>query len=184
MMDKGERTPRISSSTPAEIYTSVGVALSWWEASEDILMGIFRWLCAEIEPIAFDTYVASSRSTRAKMLQLALSHYKTLFLPEEVETIRASMKALDKLAPMRNQIAHGHVSEAHRTTDGVVTMSGNFLVPSLNEQGQYIVRDFRYAHTASEIDEWRDEVRAKRGLIMDAHHAAMIRQQEARMRTA
>ena len=172
---------RQGSAHPADIYLSVGVALSWWEASEDILMGLFRWLCATSEPVAFEAYVAASRSARGKMLLSALTRYHDHFQPQELIDIRAAVKALDKLSPMRNQIAHGHVSHQRRTSDDILIMDGNFLVPSLNEAGHQTERDIRYAHTAEEIDNWRDRVRAEREKIMDAEGAARKRAQDSRM---
>lgn len=175
---------RRGSTTPAEIYLSVGLALSWWEGSDDVLMGLFSWLCAKAEPTAFETYVASSRSVRGKMLLSALTRYKRRFLDAELAEIRSAMKALDRLAPMRNQIAHGHVGNTKRVTNGVVVMEGNFLMPSLNETGHQMRRDYRYAHTAVEIDAWRDQVRAERARIMDAEYSAIMRDQAAQQALA
>ena len=165
-------------SAPQEIYLAVGIALSWWEGSEDVLMGVFHWLCAKAEPTAFETYVTSSRGNRGKMLLAALKRYQSRFLPDELNEIRSALKVLDKLAPVRNEIAHGHVAENTRTEDGVVVMAGSFLMPSLNEGGWH-ERSYRYAHTAVEIDDWREKVRTQRARIMDASFAARIREQEA-----
>jgi len=147
-------------------------------------MGLFSWLCAKAEPTAFETYVASSRSVRGKMLLSALTRYKRRFLDAELAEIRSAMKALDRLAPMRNQIAHGHVGNTKRVTNGVVVMEGNFLMPSLNETGHQMRRDYRYAHTAVEIDAWRDQVRAERARIMDAEYSAIMRDQAAQQALA
>lgn len=144
-------------------------------------MGVFNWLCANQEPTAIETYAASSRSARGKMMVFALARYEARFLPNELLEIRAGIKALDKLAPMRNQIAHGHVSHQNRTVDGVQTMTGNFLVPALNEFGQHIARDPRYAHTAIEIDTWREKVRDERWHVVSAWTAAIAREQALRM---
>lgn len=180
-MNTNSSPKRKGSATAVEIYTSVGLALSWWEASEDILMGVFNLLCATREPTAFETYVASSRSVRGKMLLWAITRYEARFQPQEALAIRAAIKALDKLSPMRNQIAHGHVTNTNRTCDGVMMMEGHFLIPSLNEMGQHVTRDFRYAHTASEIDAWRDKVREERGCVMDIRLAVMSREQAVSM---
>lgn len=177
----GTIATREGSAKAVDIYISVGVALSWWESADDILMGVFGWLCSKAEPTAFETYVAASRSSRNKMLLSALTRYRSRFLKEELDAIRAGMKALDKLSAMRNQIAHGHVGHFHWVSDEVVVMDGHFLLPSLNETGHQIERSFRFAHTASEIDAWRDLVRAERVKIMDAHSAARRRAQEADM---
>lgn len=173
-------TPRLGTANAAEVYTSVGVALSWWEASEDILMGVFKHLCAKREPTAFEAYVAAGRSTRGSMLKGALERYSGVYLPEEIKVIRDALGALNGLAPVRNQIAHGHVSKQSATHNGVVVMDGNFLVPSLNERGDHIDREIRYALTAAEIDAWRDKVRAVRGTVLDAWTAAQVREQNAR----
>ncbi|MFC5342492.1 hypothetical protein ACETK8_12595 [Brevundimonas staleyi] len=173
--------PRRGSESAQDIYLSVGLALSWWEAAEDVLMGVFSFLCSKVEPTAFDTYVAGSRSVRSRMLLVALNRYQERFTSAELGEIRAAMKALDRLALMRNQIAHGHVGSRNSTVDGVVVMEGHFLLPSLNEVGHHIARDFRYSHTAADIDEWRDRVRAERARIMDAEMGARMRDQEVRM---
>jgi len=177
----GTPATRQGSPKAVDIYISVGLALSWWESSEDVLMGVFAWLCSKAEPTAFETYVAASRSSRGKMLLAALARYRTRFVKEELDDIRAGMKALDKLSAMRNQIAHGHVGETHCISDDVVVMDGHFLLPSLNETGHHIERSFRFAHTAVEIDVWRDRVRVERAKIMDAHNAARRREQEEDM---
>ena len=171
---------REGSLTAEEIYMAVGVALSWWEASEDMLMGLFGWLCGATEPTAFETYVAASRSARTKMMSSALVRYEARFLPDEVLLIRSSMRALEKLASVRNQIAHGHVVNVSTVRDDVLTMEGNFLVPSLNERGRHIARDLRYAHSASEIDAWCIQVRHERGRVMDSMLAAQLRDQAQR----
>lgn len=173
-------TPRIGTANAAEIYTSVGVALSWWEASEDILMGVFKHLCGKREPTAFEAYVAGGRSTRGSMLKGALERYPGVYLPEEMSVIREALGALNGLAAVRNQIAHGHVSKQSATHNGVIVMDGNFLVPSLNEQGDHIGRELRYALTAAEIDAWRDKVKTVRAKVLDVWEAAQIREQKAR----
>ncbi|AYV47627.1 hypothetical protein CFHF_26445 [Caulobacter flavus] len=82
---------------------------------------------------------------------------------------------------MRNQIAHGHVGNTKQVVDDVIVMEGNFLLPSLNEAGHQVMRDYRYAHTAAEIDAWRDQVRDERARIMDAELAAVVRAQNSHM---
>lgn len=158
---------------------AVGRALSWWEGSEDVLMGVFRWLCMEPEPTAFAAYIASPRGRRSEMLKDAFERYQARFTEQELKTIRAAMKGLDQLAATRNEIAHGHCSSHTSMVDGVQVMTGSYLLPSLNE-GHWRERDFRYAHTAETIGKFEARVRELRGEIMDAHHAAVMRRQEAR----
>lgn len=141
-------------------------------------MSLFKWLCAETEPTAFEVYVSANRGVRGKMLSQALDRYAHRLFAAEIAEIREAMKALDRLAKVRNQIAHGHVSKMSMTYGKEKVMDGHYLVPSLNEAGHQIVRDPRYAHTATEIDAWRDEVRHERGRIMDATLAPQLREQE------
>lgn len=158
---------------------AVGRALSWWEGAEDVLMGLIRWLCQESEPTAFAAYVASPRSRRTAMLKEVLQRYEAAFSREELDIIRAGLKELDQLAATRNEIAHGHCSEFRSVIDGAVTMSGAYLLPSLNE-GHWHERDMRYAHTASTIADFEAQVRAVRWRIFEAYDAARMRRQEAR----
>lgn len=169
------RALRQGSETAIEIYTAVGIALSWWEGSEDIIMGVFKALCGAKEPVAFDTYVRSGRAARLKMLKDALSKYPGYFTKDETADILSAIGTLNGLVQTRNQIAHGHVAKMRVESDGVLEMDGHFLVPSLNEKGQHMFRDSRYALTAAEIDEWREKVRAERAKIMDISTAAMLR---------
>lgn len=178
-MTQKERALRQGSDSAKEIYLSVGVALSWWESSEDIIMGVFRDLCGKDEPVAFETYVKSNRATRTRMLRTALEKYPGRFTKEETVLILRALVKLDKLAKKRNQIAHGHVSKQTSRRDGVIEMQGNFLVPSFNESGDRLMRDQRYALTAAEIDEWRDLVRAERASIIDIQVAAIKRKRQA-----
>ena len=164
-------------SKPAELYLAVGLALSWWEASEDFLMGIFRRLCAQKEPTAFETYLVAPRQSRSIMLLSAIERHVPPYTPGEKEVLISGVKRLEKLASKRNQIARGYVVTMNKTVDGEVVMQGGFLVSALNAGGVQIVRDPKYSYTASEIDFWRDEVRAVRGTIMDAEFAAIEREQ-------
>jgi hypothetical protein len=175
--------PSKGSETPRDIYLLVGVSLSWWEASEDMLMGLFRILCGFSEPTAFEAFVSSPRNRRGEMIKAAMKRYKGRFTGNEIEQVLAAMKALDKLAATRNEIAHGHCSQPTVTHNGDVVMSGNYLLPSLNEQGWH-ERSFRYAHTVESMSAFVAEVRQHRGVIMDVQFAVQIRKQEEGLKKA
>lgn len=170
---------KVGSATAKEIYVSVGLALSYWEGSEDMIMGVFKSLCAKTEPVAFETYVRSNRANRTKMLKRALSTYSDYYTDDESDAILLAVAELNKLAPVRNQIAHGHCSKQRSTQDGKLVMDGHYLVPSVNENGDRMLREQRYALSAVEIDEWRDAVRDQRGTIMDIYIAAGKRAQDS-----
>lgn len=142
-------------------------------------MGIFRQLCATKEPVAFEAYVRSGRAVRIKMLKDALAKYSGYFTEDETAEMLDAIGNLNGLAQIRNQIAHGHVAKMRVESDGVLEMDGHFLVPSINEKGQHMFRNSRYALTAQEIDVWRQQVRAERAKIMDIGAAALLRFVEA-----
>lgn len=173
---------RKGSSTSQEVYLSVGIALSWWEASEDMLEMLFTQLCGGMEPVAIETFRVAPRQSRAMMIKSAIRHHPSRVMPEETSIVIDAIKKIEKLAPTRNEIAHGHVSEINETVDGQVIKSGNFLSSTLDPLGHVTSREAnkRYAHTAAEIDEWRDKVRLERGKVMDVWMAIMMRDQAAR----
>jgi hypothetical protein len=172
---------REGSPTAHEVYLSVGVALSWWEASEDMLEMLFVHLCKKQEPIAIETFRVAPRSARGAMIKSALKHHTSRITPEENSTVLDALKKLEKLSSMRNEIAHGHVSQISRTANNRVTMRGNFLSSTLNPMGILASRETnkKYAHTAAEIDEWRDKVRHERERIMDVWIAIAKRDQDS-----
>ena len=172
---------RIGSETATEVYLSVGVALSWWEGSEDMIEYLFVQLCKEKEPIAIETFRVAPRQSRSVMLRSALKHYADRVTDAESSTVIDALKKLDKLSSFRNEIAHGHVSQINRTVNGVVMCSGHFLSSTITPMGGVASRETnkKYAHTATEIDQWRDKVRHERGRIMDIWEALITRDQEA-----
>ena len=173
---------REGSPTAQEVYLSVGIALSWWEASEDMLEMLFLQICGAPEPVAAETFRVAPRKSRGMMIKSALKHHASRATPEETSIVIDAMKKLDKLAPKRNEIAHGHVSNINETIDGHIVTRGNFLSSTLDPLGRISSREAnkKYAHTAAEIDEWRDKVRHERGKIMDVWAAIMMRDQAAR----
>lgn len=182
-MDKNSAPAvREGSLTANEIYLSVGLALSWWEASEDMLEMLFMHLCGMQEPIAMETFRVAPRPARSAMIRSALKHHVSRVTLEETSTVLGALKRLEKLSAMRNEIAHGHVSNVSVSADGVLTMRGNFLTSTLSPSGLLASREDnkKYAHTALEIDEWRDKVRDQRGRIMDVWEAIVMRDQDAR----
>lgn len=90
------------------------------------------------------------------------------------------MGRLNKLASIRNEIAHGHVSETNMVEerDGVriTVASENYLMPSLNEGG-FHERAFRFHHTAETIFAFQEEVRDHRWAIHTAYTSAVMREQ-------
>jgi hypothetical protein len=175
---KLSKDARISEYSPEQTYLSVGLALSYWEASEDVLMGLFNWLCQE-EHVAMKAYLRSPRTVRSKFIKDALDRYNRRISDDEKSTILKSMKELDKLAQRRNQIAHGHVSDVSRSVENEEVMKGVFLMPALSESGLPALREPRYSLTSGEIDEFREEVRDHRWAIHTAHAAAMVREQNS-----
>ena len=182
VVEENIRVMREGSPTASEIYLSVGVALSWWEASEDMLEKLFISLCNDREPIAVGTFRVAPRKSRNEMIKSALEHHASRINRDEVAYVIDALKKLDKLASMRNQIAHGYVSHITATIDGKILLRGNFLTSTLNPFGTLSAREenWKYAHTAAEIDEWRDKVRHERGRIMDVWIAIIGRDQRAR----
>lgn len=174
--------PRIGSQSGTEIHAVVGLAISWWEASEDVLMGLFKTICQEREPLILETYVKSPRNRRNEILKLALKRYKQRFRDEEIKQIIAAMKQLDNLAAVRNEIAHGHCGEYREVNEhGEVLMSGFYWLPSINE-GIWHARTVRHAHTAETMASFVTEVRKYRGIIMDIDLAVILRDQEENQR--
>ncbi|WP_139165971.1 hypothetical protein [Paracoccus tibetensis] len=165
---------KISSFTPNETYLSVGLALSYWEHSEDIQMGLFNLLCVK-EPVARQAFLTAPRSIRVKMLREALERYPEVLSSEETIFVKDALRHLDKLASKRNQIAHGYVQEINSVVDDEVAAEGVFLMPALNEAGMPGLRDARYFLTCTEIDAFRDEVREHRWVIHEVHMAALMR---------
>jgi len=168
---------REGSPTAKEIYLSVGVALSWWEASEDMLELLFMHLCGLKEPVAIETFRVATRQSRVAMIKSALRFYNQRVTEEETSNVLNALKNLDKLSSKRNQIAHGHVSGINETMDGNIVMRGNFLSSKLSPLGSVVSRESnrKYAYTAAEIDQWTDKVRQERGKIMDVCFAIIQR---------
>ncbi|HYF53201.1 MAG TPA: hypothetical protein VEA41_02970 [Salinarimonas sp.] len=170
--------PPEGSKSAEEIFLAVGHALSWWEAAEDAMMDLFHRLRGDQEPLAFETYVASPRAIRGRMLKSALGTCGSRLTAEEVARVRSAMVALDKLAPTRNEIAHGHCSNWTSQEDGVVVMSGFYLLPALSEGG-WMRRSFRYAHTAASINAFTERVRNHRWSIVEVGITLLQRDNEA-----
>jgi hypothetical protein len=170
-------SPKRGSANAADIYALVGASLSWWEASEDMLIGLFKTICSDKEPLAFETYVKSPRNRRSEMLKSAMKRYERRFQNDEIKQVRVAVKELDNLASVRNEIAHGHCCEYESTEDGKVVMSGNYLMPSINE-GVWHERSPRYVHTVESMALFTKTVRQCRSTIMDVHIAMRLRDQK------
>jgi hypothetical protein len=87
-------------SAPA-LYQHVGAALSWWESSEDIILGLFRTLCDGLEPTARKVFITANRRLRYEMLRQAMEAYCHLFEEHKVSTVEAALGKLEKLTEVR-----------------------------------------------------------------------------------
>jgi len=162
---------------PREIYQAVGVALSWWEASEDEILGLFKLLCEATEPVAIESFIQAPRAVRGSMLKFAIETYAHRFNEGEAKVVYKAMEKLDILARTRNEIAHGHCSTQTVQIDGDVVASGNYLLPSLNE-GEFHERSLRFNHIPETIYAFVEKVREQRGKIMDVRTQIITRDQQ------
>ena len=165
------------------IYAAVGSALSYWEASEDVLMGLFQALCGEAEPVASVAYVQAPRKVRVSMLRLAIDSYSHRMLDDERSDIITALNRLDKLATTRNEIAHGHVSnptmiETGQEGEQTIVAQGHYLLPALSEGG-WQQRTPRFHHTFDTIYAFQEDVRDQRWSIIQAQTRMIMREQEA-----
>jgi len=106
-----------------------------------------------------------------------MSAFTHRFEPSEIKSVEKSLKALEKLAELRNEIAHGHVSNYTIQEGDQVLASGNYLLPSLNEKGPH-ERDFRFHHTLETIAQFVADVRTWRGDIVDVGAKVLMRDNE------
>jgi hypothetical protein len=183
MAKKPKKLVETDSPHAGDIYAVVGSALSYWEGAEDVLMGLYAMLVKESEPVAFAAYIKAPRKVRVLMLRLAIDTYCHRFLANELTAINTAIDHLDKLASVRNEIAHGHVSSCtmqEGSPDGTnrIVASGHYLLPSLNE-GDWHQRTFRFHHTAETIYEFQESVRDHRWTIMQTENQVRMREQEA-----
>ncbi len=181
MAKRSSKLSKKGSPDAGELYSLVGSALSYWEGSEDVLMGLFRWLCEQTEPIAVASYIKAPRAVRVSMFDLALGIYRHRLTDGEIAQIRAATSRLNKLSAVRNEIAHGHVANINHSEQigdvQEVVANGNYLLPSFNE-GSWHDRSFRFHHTAETIYAFREEVREHRWIIWEIHLTALGREQE------
>lgn len=169
--------PEKGADTATELYVKIGEALSWWESSEDVILGLFRQICDGIEPMAVTRFVVANRSTRYSMLKAAMQVYPYRFEEGEIEKITSALNKLEKLSKTRNELVHGHVAGMSMQENGIQVASGNFLMPSFNEGG-FHERSFRYHHTTQSIAGFIEELRNWRGQIMDVHGDLLNRTQD------
>ncbi|QDC38405.1 hypothetical protein [Sphingobium fuliginis] len=165
------------------LYAAVGSALSFWEASEDALMDLFKTLCGEVEPVASIAYVQAPRKVRVSMIRQAIDSYGHRMLDDERSDIVSALNRLDKLAPTRNEIAHGHVSnqtimETGESGEQTIMAQGHYLLPALSEGG-WQQRTPRFHHTFDTIYAFQEDVRDQRWLIVQAQFRMAMREQEA-----
>ncbi|MEJ0077632.1 MAG: hypothetical protein WDO17_19805 [Alphaproteobacteria bacterium] len=167
--------------TAADIYLAVGIALTSWEAAEDALLGLFRAFCAGKEPTLFDTYVSARRSARADMLRRAMRNYGQFITNDETKRVLEILKASDRYAQKRNEIAHGYCVDLERSFGGQLRTAGYFLLPSQHE-GIRLDRgkedyDYRFAHTSTSMKEFATALIALRDHIEPIMFSVMDRVQ-------
>lgn len=162
---------RSGSETAGEIYQAVGFALSWWESSEDVIEDLFSQLIDHKEPVAAETFRVAPRSSRTAMIKSALQHHSEQVSEQQEKDIIKALKELEKLAPIRNRIAHGYVMNINTFVDNKVQMKGNFLASTVGAFGSAIWRpaNYKFAMNAAEILEWVEEVRLHRGKLLDVY---------------
>jgi hypothetical protein len=176
-MKKPTPLARRGGETSAEMFSLVGQAISWWEAVEDTVMGLFRALCGDLEPVAMEAFVQAPRRVRESMLVLAMQTYQHRFIEGEIARVHAVLKQMGKLSARRNEIAHGVVAEHQGTVGGTVVAEGHYLLPSRNENGP-MVREHRFHYTPETLHSFIADVRGQNGAIQDIYFALMMRDQE------
>jgi len=158
----------------SELYLEVGTALTIWEASEDVLLSIFRFLCSEFEPTACETFLIAPRSSKNKMLISAAKRYSRYILENEVAELSSAIKKLDKLAVRRNEIAHGQVMSFDAVLNNKEVASGYFLLSSL--QGDIAhERNIKYAYDIDKIKKFSADVREIRAKLSRINFAILPR---------
>lgn len=174
-------SPRIGSRTAEEIYLAVGMALSWWESSEDMLLGLFRSL-NDNNPDRVAIYIKATRNVRAQMMDKDLGLRPDLLNAYEKSKIQDSINHLKDMVATRNQIGHGFCSHLNISSNNTTTMSGYFLIPAYNEHGPSDrAREMRFALSGKDIHSFIKLIRIHRGVVMDAHFAIMQRAQDIRL---
>jgi len=160
-----------------EILQLIGPALHWWEDSESVLMRLFKHICGEAEPVASVAYEYAPRSVRYSMLEEALKHYSFRFVPDETAKILKAMKRLNKLAAVRNEIAHGMITHHTQAGKDGTVVSGYYLVSPPSE-GWPHDPGYRFHHTPTTIAAWVEQVRDQRWEVLQIYQALLIRDQE------
>jgi hypothetical protein len=182
--DKSIKVPASGSATAEEIYLAVGRALSYWEAAEDAVHEIYTALYGRmatisrtVQSVPLQVFLKGNRDRRNQMLKEALRENGHRILPPQCSEVIAALSKLNALAERRSQIAHGYCISTKQTVDGEVTMAGCYLIPSLVE-GVHVDRtqnELKYAHTASSINEFTEEVRDVRWQLVQVRTAIMER---------
>ncbi len=158
------------------MYVLIGSALSWWETSEQNLASLLRQLCGRVERLAMETFQIAPRAARYKILQSAMKQYAHLFEGDEIERVNAALKNLNRLAEVRNEIAHGFVSEINAQVDEKKVASGCYLVPAFQE-GSYAIGDYKYHHVPLTIAAFIEDLRKWRAEIMEVTVSIAMREQ-------
>jgi len=177
----------IGTSTAVEIFIAVGSALSWWESAEDILLGLYKLLQADHAPEMIPKYVKAVRGPRARMMSQAVDERADRFEGQELEIVRNATAALTALANRRNEITHGHCTEANSVVNGVTVMKGHYLHSAWHEN-KPIERiphnpEPRFALTADDIRSFETAVRDARWAIFEVYGAILMRKNQAHMAT-
>jgi len=176
-MKKPTPLSRRGGETAAEMFSLVGQAISWWEVAEDTVMGLFRALCGDLEPVAMEAFVQAPRRVRESMLALAMQTYEHRFIGTEIAGVQTVLKQMGKLSARRNEIAHGVVVEHQGTVGGAVVAEGHYLLPSRNENGP-TVREHRFHYTPETLQKFIADVREQGGALQDIYIALMTRNQD------
>lgn len=171
------RVPKGASSAEA-IYLAVGLALSYWEGTQDNILGIYRVLISSGEEGSITKFIEGTRARRAKTLNSLLIKGPSILFADEADKLMTALSELHGLVDARNKIAHGHCSRHRSKTNGIVMVDGFVLSPAFN-RGEWIERSTDMSLDDFEINEFTKSVRKIRGVVMDVHHRLALRLQES-----
>lgn len=132
--------------------------------TEEYVILAFETLCGAIEPIAMQTFRIAPRAARYRMVEAAASQYDHLLIDDEAAQLQLALRRLDKLASVRNEIAHGYILHIGYTENGEQKANGYHLIPSMQEDAFASVEP-HYHHTPASILLWIEELRAPRATI-------------------
>ena len=94
--------PKVGADTAEEVFSSVGSALSWWEAAEDTRLGLFRLIVSDSKRIK--QFVGSLSFKRSELMSQALRQRPSPLTADELDKVEGALSRLDALRTRRNQI--------------------------------------------------------------------------------